>query len=81
MTSTTGIRGRTRQLFGRNPLGAEIRTLHRRIDQLEEDVQDARRLHLRVAELLDVVQELLLPASSRDEGKLREAIDKFSGSL
>jgi hypothetical protein len=44
-------------------------------------VQENRRLNRRLAELTDVVQELLIPISQRDEDKLRERLEKYSESL
>jgi hypothetical protein len=52
-----------------------------RIEELEAEVQECRRLNMRIAELTDVVQELLLPVAQRDEELLRERLEKYSGSL
>ncbi len=40
-----------------------------------------RRHHLRLAELTDVVQELLVPLASRDEDRIDEAIATFTRVL
>ena len=42
---------------------------------------EMRRQHLRLAELADVVQELLVPLSSRDEAKVDEVLERFRESL
>ena len=40
-----------------------------------------RRHNVRLAELADVVQELLVPMASRDEAAIQEAIERFQESL
>ena len=55
--------------------------LTRRVDALEADVLELRRHNVRLAELADVVQELLVPLASRDQARIDEAIEKFSRSL
>ena len=45
-----------------------VRQLSRRVDELEREVQQARRLHLRIATLQDLVTELLLDPEPQDEG-------------
>ncbi len=42
---------------------------------------EMRRQHLRLAELADVVQELLVPLSSRDEAAVAEALERYRASL
>jgi TolA-binding protein len=59
----------------------QLAKLRRRIEELESEVQENRRLNRRLAELTDVVQELLVPISQRDEDKLRERLEKYSESL
>jgi predicted nucleic acid-binding Zn-ribbon protein len=53
----------------------------RRITELEEEVQESRRLHRRLAELTDIVQELLVPLAQRDEDKVNEYLDKYAAGL
>ena len=55
--------------------------LRRRVVELEKEVQENRRLNRRLAELMDVVQELLLPVAQRDEELLRERLERYSASL
>jgi hypothetical protein len=55
--------------------------LTRRVEALEADVLELRRHNVRLAELADVVQELLVPLASRDQARIDEAIEKFSKSL
>jgi hypothetical protein len=49
----------------------EVEALRDRVAELEAEVQEARRLNRRVAELLDIVEELLVPLTLRDEDKVK----------
>lgn len=69
---------RTLNLAGR---GDAIEDLERRVAGLELAVSELRRHNLRLAELADIVQELLVPMASRDEERIRQAIDKFAKSI
>jgi hypothetical protein len=75
-----GGRERVRNLAAR-ALGpydnAHVRRLTKRVEELERQVQEARRLHLRVATLQDVVRELLLDPQARDSGVTWEALRDY----
>ena len=49
-------------------------SIPQRIQALEAEVQENRRLNRRIAELTDVVAELLIPIADRDEDKVRELL-------
>jgi len=49
-----------------------------RVESLEADIVELRRHNLRLAELTDVVQELLVPMASRDQARIDAAIEKFN---
>jgi hypothetical protein len=75
-----GTRDRVRNLAARATgpyTNARVRRLTRRVDELEREVQQARRLHLRVATLQDVVTELLLEPGLRDTGVTSEALARY----
>jgi hypothetical protein len=57
------------------------RDLPQRVADLEADVLELRRHNLRLAEIVDVVTELVVPLSSRDQDKIEAAIEKFNESL
>jgi len=59
----------------------QVARLRARVAVLEEEMQESRQLNRRLAEITDVVQELLVPIAQRDEEKLRERLDRFSASL
>lgn len=60
---------------------ADRHEFERRVIALEADVEELRSHNLRLAEIVDVVQELLVPLASRDEQRIAEAIDTFNKSL
>ena len=55
----------------------QVASLRREVQQLQAEVHDDRRLQRRVAELTDVVAELLLPAAERDEQRLNELLERY----
>jgi hypothetical protein len=61
--------------------GGMVTELLARIEALEDEVQENRNLSLRVAELVDLVQELLLPVASQDRARIEAALEKFQRSL
>lgn len=61
--------------------GGELDELRDRLAVLEDEVQECRQLNLRLAELTDVVQELLLPVAQRDEAKVAELMERYSKGL
>jgi len=67
---------RARHAWSRGRPGADV-ALRARVEQLERDVQECRALNVRLAELTDIVTELLLPIESRDEETLKGLLDKY----
>ncbi|WP_408898724.1 DUF6752 domain-containing protein [Nocardioides sp. R1-1] len=62
-------------------LFATVRAQRLRIEALEREVVELQRHYVRMAELVDVVQELLIPVAQRDEARIAEAIEAFDKSL
>jgi uncharacterized protein YhaN len=58
-----------------------VRELEQRVADLEADVAEMRAHNVRLAEIADVVQELLVPMASRDEATVQRAIERFQESL
>ena len=55
--------------------------LRRRVARLEAEVQECRALNIRLAELTDIVTELLLPVAARDEEKLARLLEHYRESI
>ncbi|MGH3358213.1 MAG: DUF6752 domain-containing protein [Nocardioidaceae bacterium] len=55
--------------------------MRRRISVLEAEVQENRELNRRLAELTDVVTELLVPLSQRDGATVDELLEQYRTSL
>jgi prefoldin subunit 5 len=66
-----------RRAVDRSPVGELVR----RVEALESEIEELRQQNLRLAEIADVVQELLVPLSSRNQAKVDAAIEKFSQGL
>lgn len=60
----------------RHPLGVRAR-----LAALEAEVQENRRLNRRIAELTDVVAELLVPIADRDEERVQELLAEYRAGL
>jgi hypothetical protein len=58
-----------------------VEALRERVAVLEDEVQECRQLNLRLAELTDVVQELLVPLAQRDEQRVAAVLEKYSQGL
>ena len=63
------------------PPSQALEELTARVASLEDEVRECRRQQLRLAELTDVVQELLLPLSQRDQAKVDELLERYSAQL
>jgi hypothetical protein len=57
------------------------RAVEARLQALEEEAQEARQLQRRVAELTDVVTELLIPIHLRDESRVEEVLERYRSRL
>ena len=62
---------------GQRVVDNRLDAMTRRVAELEAQVMRDRRLHQRVAELDDVVSELLLPVADQDDEALLAAIRKY----
>ncbi|WP_235736262.1 DUF6752 domain-containing protein [Nocardioides alcanivorans] len=55
--------------------------LRARLRAVEDEVQENRQLNRRIAELTDVVTELLLPIAQRDETRARTLLEEYRKDL
>ena len=57
-----------------NARGAGVRA---RLDALEAEVQENRRLNRRIAELSDLVTELVVPLARREDAEVQEVLARY----
>ena len=55
--------------------------LAERVTALEDAVEENRRLNQRLADVVDVVTELLVPALDRDDARVAEALAHLNKTL
>ena len=55
--------------------------LRDRLTELEEDIQECRQVNLRLAELCDVMMELLLPVADRDEDEVQAILARYRADV
>jgi hypothetical protein len=61
--------------------GAFDRTLRGRVHRLERELEADRQLHRKIAELSDVVTELLIPIQDRDEARVAEVLSQYRKTI
>lgn len=66
---------------GMDAMTGRVNGLRKRVDALEQEVQEQRALSMRVAQLTDIVQELLIPVADRDQQRLRELLEQYQKTL
>lgn len=74
----TGARAAAVRVARATGVDAELSRLRDRVAELEREVQETRRLHQRLAELTDVVTEVLVPAADRDDEKIRKVLAAYT---
>ena len=75
------FRDRAVERVARAVAGDRLDQLQRRLEDLEAEVQECRQLNVRLAEVTDLVEQLLLPAAAQDEQQLAAAVEKYTRSL
>ncbi len=77
-----GVRGQARIARDRyERFRSRPRSVRARLAALEAEVQENRQLNRRVAELVDVVAELLVPIDDRDDDRVREVLAQYRSGL
>jgi hypothetical protein len=76
-----GVKSRLVERLARAVGGDRLDTLLGRIEDLEAEVQECRQLNIRLAEVTDLVEQLLLPMAARDEEKIAAAVEKYSRAM
>jgi hypothetical protein len=59
----------------------QLRALQNRVTELEAEVQECRNLNLRLAELTDLVQELLVPIAQREGVRAAEEAVRYTREI
>ena len=67
--------------FGPVKLRVEVARLQKRVAELEDEVRECRKDQHRLAELTDIVQELLIPLSRRDQDAVDAVLAKYTDTL
>ncbi len=76
-----GLKARAVERMARAVAGDRLDALQRRLEELEAEVQECRQLNIRLAEVVDLVEELLLPIAAQDEGKIAAAVEKYNRTI
>jgi Domain of unknown function (DUF6752) len=79
--SKPGLKARVVERMARAVAGERLDALQRRLEDLEAEVQECRQLNIRLAEVVDLVEELLLPIAAQDEGKIAAAVEKYNRTI
>ncbi|MCW2806812.1 MAG: hypothetical protein JWQ93_767 [Marmoricola sp.] len=80
-SSKGSLRNRVVERVARTVAGDRLDKLQKRLEDLEAEVQENRQLNIRLAEVTDLVEQLLLPMAARDEEKIAAAIEKYSRTV
>ncbi len=75
------LKERVVERVARAVAGDRLDQLHERLDDMQAEIQECRQLNLRLAEVTDLVEQLLLPMAARDEEKIAEAVEKYSRTI
>jgi Domain of unknown function (DUF6752) len=61
--------------------GDRLDELQRHLEELNAEVQECRQLNIRLAEVTDLVEQLLLPFAAQDQAKIAAAVEKYTRTL
>ena len=76
-----GLRTRVVERLARAVAGDQLEALERQLRSLEAEVQECRQLNVRLAEVTDLVEQLLLPMAAQDQEKIAAAVEKYSRTI
>ena len=79
--SKPGLKARAVERMARAVAGERLDALQRRLEDLEAEVQECRQLNLRLAEVTDLVEQLLLPIAAQDQERIAAAVEKYSRAM
>jgi hypothetical protein len=75
------LKARTVERMARAVAGERLDALQRRLEALEAEVQECRQLNIRLAEVTDLVEQLLLPMAAQDQEKIAAAVEKYNRTI
>ena len=76
-----GMVARAAERMARAVAGERLDALQQRLENLEAEVQECRQLNIRLAEVTDLVEQLLLPMAAQDQEKIAEAVEKYNRTI
>jgi hypothetical protein len=76
-----GLKARAVERMARAVAGERLDELQRRLQDLEAEVQECRQLNIRLAEVIDLVEQLLLPIAAQDQEKIAAAVEKYNRTI
>lgn len=69
------------KLPGLTGLSGQVRLLSSRVTDLEEELQRNRRVNRELAEVIDLVEEVVVPSVLRNGADLDAVVDKYAASI
>ena len=78
---SAGLKDRAVERMARAVAGDRLDELQQRLEDLEAEVQECRQLNIRLAEVTDLVEQLLLPIAAQDEEKIAAAVEKYTRTI
>jgi hypothetical protein len=76
-----GLKSRAVERMARAVAGERLDELQNRLQDLEAEVQECRQLNIRLAEVIDLVEQLLLPIAAQDQEKIAAAVEKYNRTI
>ena len=76
-----GFKDRVIDRMLRAVVGERLEELQRSIEELSAEVQECRQLNIRLAEVTDLVEQLLLPMVAQDREKIAAAVEKYTRTI
>jgi hypothetical protein len=56
-------------------------SLYKRVAELEQEIQETRKLNQRLSDVIDVMTEILVPVADRDDERMREALARLDAAV
>ena len=76
-----GLKTRVVERLARALAGERLDELQQHLQHLEAEVQECRQLNIRLAEVIDLVEQLLLPIAAQDQEKIAAAVEKYNRTI